>query len=50
MGLKTTVCTHSWDKFWTKDAKRPKNPTAASEELGAKPGCWEQKQGAAHAP
>ena len=30
--------------------KDQKNPTAASEELEAKTGCQEQKQGTAHAP
>ena len=30
--------------------KDPKNPTATSEELGARTGCREQKQGTAHAP
>ena len=40
MGLKITVFMCSWGKFWTKDTKRPKNPTATSEEPGA-----EQKQG-----
>ena len=34
MGLKITVC--SWGKFWTQMIQRPKNPTAISEELGAK--------------
>ena len=33
-----------------KDTKDKKNPTAISEEPGAKTGCWEQKPGAAHAP
>ena len=32
------------------DTKRPKRPTAASEEPGAKAGCQELKQGTAHAP
>ena len=50
-GLKITVCTCSWGKFWTKDTKRPKkSPTATSEELGAKAGGPEEKQGTAHAP
>ena len=40
----------SWGKFRTKDTKRPKNPTAAFEEPGAKAGDQEQKQGTAHAP
>ena len=34
MGLKITMC--SWGKFWTQMIQRPKNPTAISEELGAK--------------
>ena len=51
MGLKITVCTHSWGKFWTqKIKKRPKNPTATLEEPGAKTGLWEQKQGTVHDP
>ena len=33
----------SWGKLWTKDTKRPKNPTATSKELGGKTGCPEQK-------
>ena len=37
-GLKITVCMRSWGKFWTKDTKQPKNPTATSEEPGAKAG------------
>ena len=41
MGLKLTACTHRWGKLWTKS---PKNPTATSEEPGAKTGCREQKQ------
>ena len=32
---------HSWGKFWTKDTKRPKNPTATFEEPGAKAGGWQ---------
>ena len=27
-----TTCMCSWDKFWTKDTKRPKNSTATSEQ------------------
>ena len=27
-----------------------KNPNATYEEIGAKTGCWEQKQGTAHSP
>ena len=38
MGLKITACMFSWGKFWTKDTKRPKNPTATFEEPGAKAG------------
>ena len=34
--LKITACTCSWGKLETKDTKSPKNPTATSEELGAK--------------
>ena len=37
----------SWGKLWT---KRPKSPTATSEEPGAKAGGQEQKQGTVHAP
>ena len=35
MGLKVTVYTHWWGKFWTKDTKRPRNPSATFEEPGA---------------
>ena len=44
MGLKITVDTRSWGKFWTqkiqkdKKTKKTKKPTAISEELGAKAG------------
>ena len=38
MGLKITACMCTWGKFWTKDTKRPKNPTATFEEPGAKAG------------
>ena len=34
----------SWGKFWMKDTKGPKNPTATFEEPGAKAGGQEQKQ------
>ena len=37
-GLKITVCMCSWGKLWTKYKKRPKSPTAALEEPGAKAG------------
>ena len=47
-GLKITPCIHSWGKLWTKDAKRPKNPAATSEDPGAKTGCQEQKQVTEH--
>ena len=40
----------SWSKLWTKGTKRPRNSTTISEELGAKTGCWEQKQATEHAP
>ena len=36
-GLKITACMRSWGKFWTR-YKKTKNPTAASEEPGAKAG------------
>ena len=36
MGLKITVYMCSWGKFWTKETKRPKSPTANFEEPGAK--------------
>ena len=43
-GLKITVM-GSWGKLWTARYKKDqKNPTAASEEPGAKGGDWEQKQ------
>ena len=35
----------SWGKFWTKDTKRPKNPTVTSEEPQAKARGQEQKAG-----
>ena len=38
LGLKITARMHSWGRFWTKDTKRPKNPTAIFEEPGAKAG------------
>ena len=38
MGLKIMTCTPSWGKFWTKDTKRPKNPTATFEDPRAKAG------------
>ena len=41
---------HSWGKLCTTRYKKTKNPTATSEEQGAKTGCQEQKQGTAHAP
>ena len=51
MGIKITACTCTWGKFWTqKYTKRPNNPVATFEEPGAKTGCWEWKQGTAHAP
>ena len=40
----------SWGKLWTKDTKRPKNPTATSKELGGKTGCQEQKHHTVYAP
>ena len=40
----------SWGKLWTKRKKKTKNPTATSEELGAKTEYWEQKQGIVHTP
>ena len=36
-------------KFWTKRYKRQKTQLS-SEELRAKTGCWEQKQGTEDAP
>ena len=36
-GLKITACIYSWGKLWTR-YKKTKNPTATSEELGAKAG------------
>ena len=39
-------CVHvQLGKFWTKRYKKTKNPTALSEESGAKNGYWEQKEG-----
>ena len=40
----------SWGKFWAKNRKKTKNPTATSKKLGAKILCREQKQGTSHAP
>ena len=38
-GLKITACMHNWGKFWTTRYKKgQKNPTATSEEPGAKAG------------
>lgn len=37
--LKITACMYSWDKLWT-IRKKTKNPTATSQELEAKAGCW----------
>ena len=46
MGLKLTVYTCRWGKFWTKDTKRPKNLTGTFEEPGAKAGyCTQHHQG-----
>ena len=45
MGLKITEYMCSWGKFWTKDTKRPKNPTATFEVPGAKAGGWGAKAG-----
>ena len=50
IGLKINACIDSWSKCWTKDRKRPKNPTATFKEPGTKIGCREQKQGTKHAP
>ena len=36
IGLKLTVYMCRWGKFWTKDTKRPKNPTATFEVPEAK--------------
>ena len=44
LGLKITKCMCRWDKFGTKDTKRPKNSIATSKEPGTKTGCWEQNQ------
>ena len=44
LGLKITACMHSWGRFWTVDAKRPKNPTAVLKEPGAKAEGRKQKQ------
>ena len=53
MGLKITVRVCSWGKLWgnryEKTKKKKKILIATSEEAGAETGCWEQKQGAAHA-
>ena len=43
MVLNITVCMCNLDNCWTKDTKKPKNPTTK------KPGCQEQKQSTAHA-
>ena len=41
----------SWSKLWTIRHKEiKKNPTATSEELGAKETCWEPNQGTVPAP
>lgn len=36
-GLKITAYMHSWDKLWARWYKKPKNPTATSEEKRAFP-------------
>ena len=36
---------HGWSKFWTKDTKRPGNPTDTSEEPGTKALNGKQKRG-----
>lgn len=41
---------YSWGKFWTKKYQRPKHSTVTYEKTGAKPGCWEEKQGTVHIP
>ena len=40
----------SWGKLWTTRYKKTKNPTATSEEPGAKAGGRETAQGTAHYP
>ena len=47
MGLKITMCMHSWGKFWTKRYKETKNPNChfwrvwnKNRGLGAKAGYW----------
>ena len=47
--LKQLGSQHAWTIRY-KNTKQNKNPTATSEEAGAKTRCWEQKQGTAHAP
>ena len=49
-GLKISVCMHSWGKLWTTRYKKTKNPSATSEEPGAKAGRPEQNQSTVHAP
>ena len=48
-GLKMAASMPRWGHLW-KRYKETKNPTAASEELGTKVGCYEQKQGTAQCP
>ena len=49
--IKIAACTlQSKGKLGTTRYKKTKNPTATSEEPGAKAGGWEQKQGTSHAP
>ena len=45
MRLKKKLCTCAVGKCWTKRYKKTENPTALSEESGAKNGYWEQKEG-----
>lgn len=47
VGLKITMCRHSWGKFWTQKIQRDQTTQLPTlEEPGAKTGCQEQKRGA----
>ena len=48
-GLKMAASMPRWGQLWTR-YKENKNPTATSEELGTKAGCYEQKHGPAQCP
>ena len=48
-GLKMAASMPRWGQLWTR-YKENKNPTATSEDLGTKAGCYKQKHGTAQCP